>query len=307
LCVRRMGKRSRPPVDAAAAGDADAAAAEQDAKRRRKAEKWAARMARKATAQPDTPAAVREEPQPVDTGLQADSKKKKKKEKKEKKPKKEKKKKKRDKKEKPDPKEEPTKEQGATAAETLTVPSAGVSWISHSMQRPGGRTPWAIPTHERICAPMVGGSELAFRLLCRRYSCDLAYTPMINSARFATDPEYRAEQFQTTPEDRPLVAHFSGNDPAQMLAAARHVEGKCDAIDLNLGCPQVVAFTGHYGSFLLDDADRPLVLSIIRTLAENLSIPVFVKIRLLSTLPETIALCQQLAEAGAALIAVVSV
>eukprot|EP01046_Picozoa_sp_COSAG06_P017824 COSAG06_NODE_1224_length_10198_cov_15.139816_6_plen_286_part_00 len=285
-----MGKRSRRPVDAAAAGGdlrhADAAAAEQDAKRRRKAEKWAARMARKATAQPDTSAAVREEPQPVDTGLQADSKKKRKKEKKEKKAKKKEKKKKKDTKEKPDPK---------------------VSWISHSMQRPGGRTPWAIPTHERICAPMVGGSELAFRLLCRRYSCDLAYTPMINSARFATDPEYRAEQFQTTPEDRPLVVHFSGNDPAQMLAAARHVEGKCDAIDLNLGCPQVVAFTGHYGSFLLDDADRPLVLSIVRTLAENLSIPVFVKIRLLSTLPETIALCQQLAEAGAALIAVVSV
>jgi tRNA-dihydrouridine synthase 1 len=89
-----------------------------------------------------------------------------------------------------------------------------------------------------------------------------------------------------------------------MLAAARYVEHRCDAIDLNLGCPQVVAFTGHYGSFLLDDADRPLVLSIVKTLADALSIPVFVKIRLLSTLEETVTLCNQLAEAGAALIAV---
>lgn len=40
-----------------------------------------------------------------------------------------------------------------------------------------------LPSHQRILAPMVGGSELAFRLLCRRYGVDLAYTPMINSQR----------------------------------------------------------------------------------------------------------------------------
>ena len=113
---------------------------------------------------------------------------------------------------------------------------------------------------------MVGGSELAFRLLCRRYASRnlLCYTPMMSSERFATEPEYRKEAFQTTPEDRPLVAHFSGNDPKIMLAAARHVEGKCDAIDLNLGCPQRIAHSGHFGSFLLDDADRPLVLKIVK-------------------------------------------
>jgi tRNA-dihydrouridine synthase 1 len=37
---------------------------------------------------------------------------------------------------------------------------------------------------------MVGGSELAFRLLCRRYGCDLAYTPMISSDRFINDSTY---------------------------------------------------------------------------------------------------------------------
>jgi len=181
---------------------------------------------------------------------------------------------------------------------------AAVAWpISHVMKR-AGRPSWNIPIHKYICAPMVGASELAFRLLTRRYGCQLAYTPMISSARFAVDEEYRKQEFQTIPADRPLVCHFSANDPAQMLAAARHVENRCDAIDLNLGCPQRVAFVGHYGSFLLDDVDRPLVLSIVRTLAENISIPVFVKIRLLNTVAETIALCQQLAEAGAALIAI---
>jgi tRNA-dihydrouridine synthase len=47
---------------------------------------------------------------------------------------------------------------------------------------------------------------------------------MMSSVQFAADPEYRASAFQTVPEDRPLVAHFSANDPAVMLAAAKLIE-----------------------------------------------------------------------------------
>lgn len=54
----------------------------------------------------------------------------------------------------------------------------------------------------------------------------------------------------------------------------------------------------------MDDADRELVLSVVKTVADNVTVPVFVKIRLLNTLPETIRLCRQLAAAGAKLIAV---
>jgi tRNA-dihydrouridine synthase 1 len=162
----------------------------------------------------------------------------------------------------------------------------------------------SLPAHRFICAPMVGASELAFRLLCRKYGVQLAYTPMINSELFATDAAYREQEFQTTPEDRPLVAHFSGNNPSALVAAARYIENKCDAIDLNLGCPQRVAYAGHFGSFLLDEQDRDLVLSIVRALSENINLPIFVKIRLLDSVPDTIRLCRQLVEAGAALIAI---
>jgi len=161
-----------------------------------------------------------------------------------------------------------------------------------------------LPVHKFILAPMVGGSELAFRLLCRKYGAQLAYTPMMNSERFAIEESYRLKEFQTTPQDRPLVAHFSGNDPEIMLRAAKYVEDKCDAIDLNLGCPQRVAHAGHFGSFLLGPDDRNLVVSIIKKLSSNIKIPIFVKIRLLDTVPETIELCQQLITAGASLIAI---
>ena len=127
---------------------------------------------------------------------------------------------------------------------------------------------------------------------------------MMYSGKFVEDAAYREDEFQTCVADRPLVVHFCGNDPQTLLAAAQLVQHECDAIDLNLGCPQRIAYSGHFGSYLLDEVDRPLVLEIVRTMACGLRIPVFCKIRLLETLPKTIEFCRQLADNGCALIAV---
>lgn len=82
---------------------------------------------------------------------------------------------------------------------------------------------------------MVGASELAFRLLCRQYGTQLAYTPMMSAHSFAHDAKYRETEFQTCAADRPLVCHFSANTAADLVAAARQAAPYCDAIDLNLG------------------------------------------------------------------------
>lgn len=166
----------------------------------------------------------------------------------------------------------------------------------------GSTGPFSFPI-KYILAPMVGASELPFRLLCRKYGAQLCYTPMMSSSKFI-DPEYRKEEFQTIPEDRPLVCHFSANDPQEFTQAGKLVENICDAIDLNLGCPQRTAYLGHFGSYLLDPKDRKLICDIVRTASQNVSVPIFVKIRLLDTINETIELCQQLKDAGAALICI---
>ena len=75
---------------------------------------------------------------------------------------------------------------------------------------------------------------------------------------------------------RPLLVQFCANDPETLLAAARQVEHQCDAVDINLGCPQRIARRGHYGAFLMDDWD--VIAALVRTLADNLSVPVTCKV-----------------------------
>lgn len=53
-------------------------------------------------------------------------------------------------------------------------------------------------------------SELAYRLLCRKYGATLCYTPMFYSKRFCDEPEYRKFCLETVCEmDRPLIVQVN--------------------------------------------------------------------------------------------------
>lgn len=71
---------------------------------------------------------------------------------------------------------------------------------------------------------------------------------MFHAGHFADVAVYRAENWDGPDSyglgedpgfDRPLIAQFAGDEPEALVRAAAHVEGLVDAVDLNLGCPQV--------------------------------------------------------------------
>ena len=141
-------------------------------------------------------------------------------------------------------------------------------------------------------------------MLVKRYGCDVCYTPMIHSRIFAEKPNTRSSFFSTVPEERPVVAQFCSNDPDYFVTAAKLLQDKVDAIDLNLGCPQRIAKHGNYGAYLLESPET--ILPLVRAASKELDIPIFCKIRLvnLHTLQDTVDLALALQEAGCKLLTV---
>ena len=127
-------------------------------------------------------------------------------------------------------------------------------------------------------APMVGQSELAFRMLCRDHGVGMCSTPMIDAAGYVKSIEYRKQfEFESSGADRPLIVQFAGNDKGILTAAANLVAPHCDGVEINVGCPQKCARKGKYGAFLMDDPDR--LCDIVRTMQAGAEIPVLCKIR----------------------------
>ncbi|KAG0269432.1 tRNA-dihydrouridine(16/17) synthase [NAD(P)(+)]-like protein [Actinomortierella ambigua] len=168
----------------------------------------------------------------------------------------------------------------------------------------------SIGSPKYVVAPMVDQSELAWRILSRKYNAELCYTPMFHSRLFSTDARYREEQWGDIEKglgggganDRPLVAQFCANDPEHLLNAALLVAPYCDAVDLNLGCPQHIARRGHYGSFLMED--WPLIATMISTLHKHLPVPVTAKIRVFPEAEKTVEYAKMVVEAGAQILVV---
>lgn len=153
----------------------------------------------------------------------------------------------------------------------------------------------------KCVAPMVRYSKLPFRLLCRRWGADVAFTPMLIAKEFVTSERARHMEFVSNAADRPLVVQFAASSAAEFARAAQLVMPYCDGVDLNCGCPQRWAIADGIGSALLRHPE--LVQDMVQqaTEATGARLPVSIKIRLdPHDLRQTVELAQRAERVGVA-------
>lgn len=149
-----------------------------------------------------------------------------------------------------------------------------------------------------LLAPMADVTNLAFRLMCKKYGASLSFTEMISSDAVVHGNEKTFLRGMTCKEERPFGVQLFGNCPETITSAALIIEEmfRPEIIDVNLGCPSPVITNAGCGSALLNSPD--LVSNIFSDLCEDVKTPVTAKIRILENMNDTLDIANRLEESG---------
>ena len=149
-------------------------------------------------------------------------------------------------------------------------------------------------------APMEDVTDASFRLLAREFGASIVVTEFVNADAIIRSIPSTLRKMVVADEERPVAIQLYGRDATTMAEAAKVAEeARPELIDLNFGCPvKKVAGKGAGAGML---RDIPLMLEIIRSVANAVELPVTVKTRLGWDSDHIIIeeLAEQIQEAGA--------
>lgn len=128
-------------------------------------------------------------------------------------------------------------------------------------------------------APMSGVTDLAFRLMCRKFGARHCFFEMVDSNAILYERPQTKYILKTIKKDRPISVQLLGADPSVMLSAAETILSFTDvsSLDINSACPAKKVVKKGAGAALLKDP--PKLGKIIKKLALKLKVPVTVKLR----------------------------
>lgn len=125
---------------------------------------------------------------------------------------------------------------------------------------------------------MASVADLPFRLITRRFGCELAYVEMLNARSLCYHSRKTQELLKIDPSDRPLGAQILGFEEDYIKDALKILEEyNFDTIDFNAACPKPKVTRRGEGASLLKDPKKLKVL--LKIVVNNSKIPVTCKIR----------------------------
>ena len=130
-----------------------------------------------------------------------------------------------------------------------------------------------------LLAPMEDVTDIAFRLMCKRFGADMVYTEFVSADALIRNVSKTQQKLNVSDEERPVAIQIYGKEVGPMVEAAQICEeAHPDVLDINFGCPvKKVAGKGAGAGML---RNIPLMLEITRKVVKAVKLPVTVKTRL---------------------------
>lgn len=135
------------------------------------------------------------------------------------------------------------------------------------------------PRNNIVLAPMAGISNEAFRTICKEMGAGLIYAEMVSDKGIAYDNEKSKRMAQVKENEHPIAMQIFGSDYKSITSSALLMKqiSNFDILDVNMGCPVNKVIKNGSGSALLKEPNK--IYDIVKSLKENLDIPVTIKIR----------------------------
>jgi nifR3 family TIM-barrel protein len=154
-------------------------------------------------------------------------------------------------------------------------------------------------------APMHSVTDSLFRLRCKKAGADIVYSEMIAAEAVIRRVVQAFKMMQFSKAERPILIQIFGSNPVSMTEAAKIIEReiKPDGIDINFGCPVQKAAKQGFGAIQLNDGEK--AAQIVRTITGAVKLPISVKMRLVSKIPQdTIDFIREIEKAGVTAVAI---
>ncbi len=129
-----------------------------------------------------------------------------------------------------------------------------------------------------VLAPMHDITNIAFRILCRKYGASLVSTELLSANAIARKNNAVLKLALFDKSEKPIACQIFSQNTENMVSSAKLLEKEgFDIIDINFGCPSKKIMAQGSGGALLKRKNK--ISEIVSEVSKAVDIPISVKIR----------------------------